>query len=232
MTIRLRQLALVATDLAAAEAELTDHLGLQVGFRDPGVAEFGLVNFLLPVGEGFLEVVSPTQPGTTAGRLLDKRGGDGGYMVILQCDDLTHRRDHLAALGVRVVWKLDLDDIAGTHLHPRDVGGAILSIDQAQPWSSWRWAGPDWTSHVSTGTVTGLAGVVIGADDPEAMAARWGEVLEIAPTGTELALDDGIIGFAPAGPRGEGVDGIVLHASDRARAGEVLHLVGTEVRLA
>jgi hypothetical protein len=231
VTIRLRQLALVATDLAAAEAELTGQLDLQVGFRDPGVAEFGLVNFLLPVGEGFLEVVSPTQPGTTAGRLLDKRGGDGGYMVILQCDDLAHRRDHLEALGVRIVWKLDLDDIAGTHLHPRDVGGAILSIDQAQPWSSWRWAGPDWASHVSTGTVTGLAGVVIGADDPEAMAARWAEVLDRLATGSEVPLDEGTIWFVPAGPRGEGVDGIVLHAADRARAGDVLRLVGTDVQL-
>jgi hypothetical protein len=55
-------------------------LGTEVVFVDPGVAEFGLKNFLISIGGDIIEVVAPVQPGTTAGRLLDKRG-DGGYMV-------------------------------------------------------------------------------------------------------------------------------------------------------
>jgi hypothetical protein len=80
---RLRQVALVARELDPVVAALERTLGLAVAFRDPGVAEFGLRNALFPVGDQFLEVVSPTQPGTTAGRLLERRGGDGGYMVIV-----------------------------------------------------------------------------------------------------------------------------------------------------
>ena len=30
-------------------------LGISIGYRDPGVAVFGLVNAVLPVGQGFLE---------------------------------------------------------------------------------------------------------------------------------------------------------------------------------
>ena len=82
----IRQIAFVARDLEPVEAHLTAVLGVDVCFRDPGVGEFGLHNALWPIGHRFLEVVSPTQAGTSAGRFLDRRGGDGGYMVITQAD--------------------------------------------------------------------------------------------------------------------------------------------------
>jgi hypothetical protein len=88
MTIRLRQVALVARDLEPTVDSLSKTLGVDVCYRDPGVAEFGLVNALLRSASAFLEVVSPQQEGTTAGRLLDKHGGDYGYMVIMQLSDL------------------------------------------------------------------------------------------------------------------------------------------------
>src|ERR1700727_3727281 len=90
--MRLRQIALVATDLAAARADISAVLGLDYAYDDPGVGKFGLRNAVFPIGDTFLEVVSPKEPGTTAGRLLEKRGGDGGYMVILQVEDLVQAR--------------------------------------------------------------------------------------------------------------------------------------------
>ena len=35
---------------------------------------------------------------------------------------------------MRVVWQIDLPDISGTHLHPADIGGAIVSIDRSEPY--------------------------------------------------------------------------------------------------
>src|SRR5258705_9635637 len=84
--MRLRQIALVAGDLEKTVDDLCAVLGLEVCYRDPGVAEFGLRNALMPIATSFLEVVSPQQPGTTAGRLLEKRRGDGGYMVVVRTD--------------------------------------------------------------------------------------------------------------------------------------------------
>ena len=43
------------------------------------------------------------------------------------------------------MWRVDLPDIASRHLHPRDVGGALVSIDQPVPAGAWRWGGP-WTA--------------------------------------------------------------------------------------
>jgi hypothetical protein len=66
--MRLRQFVFVAEDLKAAVVDIGATLGLPVCFNDPNVGRFGLQNALLPIG------------------------GDGGYMIILQCDAFSPRR--------------------------------------------------------------------------------------------------------------------------------------------
>jgi Glyoxalase-like domain len=217
--IRLRQVALVARDLDPVVDELCRLLGVSVCFRDPGVAEFGLHNALVTVGDQFLEVVAPTQDGTTAGRLLDKRDGDGGYMAIFEVDDLDDRLALLQQAGVRVVWGIDLPDIRARHLHPRDIGGALVSIDEPVPAGSWRWAGP-WRAHDEAAVATGIAGVTIAAHDPDAMHARW----------AQLRLDHSVR-FVRAGRRGEGIDEVDLVATDRSRPGDSFEAGGVTFRL-
>lgn len=218
--IRLRQVALVARQLDTAVDELCNALGLTVCYRDPGVGAFGLHNALMCIGDQFLEVVSPVTEGTTAGRLLDKRGGDGGYMAIYEVDDLDRREAAVAAADIRVVWSGDLPNIRGRHLHPADVGGAIVSIDQPVPNGAWHWGGPHWVAHRDNSVVTGIAGVVVGATDPAAMRQRW-----------RAADVEHAVTFQPAGPRGEGIDELEVVAADRRRAGEHMRLCGVTVRL-
>jgi len=224
VTTRVRQVALVARALDPVVADCSAVLGIEVAFRDPDIATFGLRNAVMPVGDTFLEVVSPVAENTTAGRFLERRGGDGGYMVIVQIDDLAAARRRVAELGVRIVFEVTFDDIATVHLHPRDVGGAILSLDVARPPESWRWAGPTWHAAVRSDVSAALAGVDIEGDDPAAMAARWSAVIgRKATTGAggalELALDDGMIRFAPTRDgRGEGVSALEVRMNDRSRA--------------
>lgn len=217
--IRLRQVAMIAPDLDPVVEELQTAFGLQVCFHDPGVAEFGLRNALLLVGDQFIEVLSPIRPGTTVQRLLDKRGGAGGYMAIFEVDDLDARLDHLAANDVRVVWAGDLPDIRGRHLHPADVGGTLVSIDQPVPNGSWRWGGPDWQTRsdelLAGAAASAIDSVVVSAVDPVAMQSRW----------EQLGLDRDVT-FAPAGPRGDGLDAVSLVAADRSRAGERFDIGG------
>ena len=70
MSIQLRQICLVAEQLAPVVDDLTAILGINSCYVDPGVAKFGLENNLMPVGRNFLEVVAPTQDNTAAGRYL------------------------------------------------------------------------------------------------------------------------------------------------------------------
>jgi hypothetical protein len=228
--MRLRQVALVARDLEGAADALCSVLGLTVSYRDPGVSTWGLDNVVMPLGGNFLEVVSPHQPGTSAGRYLDRRGGDGGYMVILQTADAVAERARVTALGVRAVWETDRPTYRATHFHPSDVGGVLLSIDSVEPGADWTapmcaWppAGPQWPAAVSTSVVRDLVGVEIQSEKPESMAELWSRILarptRRLPGGAcQIDLVGGAIRFVPtADDRGPGVRGIDLHVADRAR---------------
>jgi hypothetical protein len=111
-------------------------------------------------------------------------------MAIFQVADLEAARARVADLGIRVVWQADLPDIAGTHLHPRDVPGAIVSLDWADPPGSWRWAGPAWTGGAPD-TVGGVTAITLGAADPVALASRWADVLgpDAQRDGTTVRID-------------------------------------------
>jgi catechol 2,3-dioxygenase-like lactoylglutathione lyase family enzyme len=247
--MRLRQVALVGADLARSRADIEAVLGLGRPYADPGVRKYGLDNAVWPVGDTFLEVVSPTEPGTTAGRLMEKRGGDGGYMAIFQTEDLDAARARATAAGVRVVDQVDRPNVAMTHLHPRDIGGAIVSIDRMVPTEHWEWGGPQWRDNVRTEVSHEIVGAELQGDDPAAMARRWGEVLgcpvERAGDGWRIPLEGGELRFVrPADGRGEGLGAFDVKVADaemvraRARArgcvdadGEIM-LCGTRVRLA
>jgi len=107
--------------------------------------------------------------------------------------------------------------IRGLHLHPRDVGGAILSVDETDDWTDWPWAGPDWREHRWSGSASGIVAVEIQADDPAAMAGRWGEVLGRPVEETVVALDGGEVRFLPVlDDRGEGLAGMEVRAHRHA----------------
>src|SRR5207302_8719944 len=170
------------------------------------------------------------------GRELQRRGGDGGYMVLLQVDDLDGERERIDRLGVRIVWEGSGQGIRGMHLHPADVGGAIVSMDVAHPTQSWGWAGPDWQRHAHTDVVRHIAAVEVQADDPRALALRWSAVLGRPTSGDGDAwvidLDGGAVRVVRVRDgRGEGIGGIDLVAGDHGRVGERMLLGGLRVWL-
>jgi hypothetical protein len=174
--LRLRQVVVAARDLEATVQRIGEALELRVCFRDPSVAEFGLHNAVLTFGDQFIEVVSPIRDGTAAGRLLDRRDAAvTAYMVMFEVDDLDARMAALAAGGVRTVWSGDHAMIRGRHLHPGDLGGAIVSLDETHPLGSWYWAGLDWQQNVDNAVATAIAGYTIAVDDPASVTARWSQ---------------------------------------------------------
>ncbi len=226
--LRMRQICLVAGDLELIEGQLREVFGLEVCHRDPGVGRFGLHNFLMPVGNAFLEVVSPLEPGlgTAGGRYLERRGGDGGYMVIMQCADMAARRAHTAALGIRLITDGGNEQTDGIQLHPKDLPGAIAelrwNVGAERLDGPWNPAGEDWWPAKREQVITAMTAAELQSDDPAGMAARWSAVLE-RPLGADgdgqptLALDDATLRFVEASDgRGDGLGGLDVSVVDRA----------------
>jgi hypothetical protein len=206
MTLCIRQIVLAARDLNTTVAQLQSVLGVPVCYHDPEVGKFGLENALMTIGHKpgvqFLEVVSPVKDNTAAGRHLD-RHGDSGYMLILQTDDLARDRARVDKLGVRIVWEAKHPDVSAMHLHPKDIGAAIVSIDQPIPPESWRWAGPDWQRHVNKTGAQQVISTTIASQDPVAMAQRYATVLGTsapvaAVSARHIDIQEGALNFVAA----------------------------------
>jgi hypothetical protein len=195
-TLRIRQAVLVAHDRDAVVKALRAELPLRDPFHDPEVGQFGVHNAVMALGDTFVEVISPVEEGTAAGRHLKRIGGDGGYMVMFQVDDIAAARARIKQLGIRVVYELDRDDDTDIHLHPADVPGAIVAIDRMKHPGSWRWAGPEWiaTAPAETGPVR-VTGATLTACEPAKLASRWAAVLGAEADGDRIALDNGELRF-------------------------------------
>ncbi|RAQ99458.1 hypothetical protein DDE82_008233 [Stemphylium lycopersici] len=213
---RLRQIALVANDLESAKRLLTHVLGTQVVFEDPAVGQWGLNNFLVPIGGDFIEVVSPTKPGTTAGRLLEKRG-DGGYMVIMQTEDARKRREHIQANDLaKVVFEHEDEDSVCIQYHPKGIkGGMMPELDSHVPgpnnptpvrarFSPWHACGPDverYTRAMEQTAHLTLESCVLrlqpGDLGHEAAARAWEETFGVVRSRDLLAFTNARLGFIP-----------------------------------
>jgi hypothetical protein len=174
--MKLRQVAIAAETLNPTRAQLFSLLGITADYADPGVAEFGLENSVMSIGNSFLEIVAPTQDNTSAGRLLAKRQDTCGYMVLMQVDDFAKTAQHLSQQNVRSIWQIERPEVSACHVHPKDIGGAIVSFDEMRPAVDWLWAGPDWRAQRAT-DVTRLLGCELQHPEPEDLANRWGEVM-------------------------------------------------------
>jgi Glyoxalase-like domain len=241
---RLRQAVVAAWDLVAAASALRTELGLDEGFHDPGVGEFGLTNEVLPIGNTFFEVVSPlvAGPSTAAGRFLARTADRGGYMAIFQVADATAARARIEALGLRIVWKGALHGIVGTHIHPADIGGAIVSIDAIEDGhlDAWPWAGPNWEARQNVAVASSICGLELAARDPQAMAETWGAVLDLpVAAGASGVTAQPVIALADGGTlqfrlctegEPEGIVAMHFATADASRIGTSFPIANCEMR--
>src|SRR3546814_10816101 len=65
----------------------------------------------------------------SAARYLKRRGGDAGYMVIMQAPDALTHRARMAKLGIRKIAEHQDKKYTFTHFHPGNFNGVVTSID-------------------------------------------------------------------------------------------------------
>ena len=226
--IQLRQICLVAAQLEPVIENLTAILGINVCYVDDGVAAFGLQNSLMPIGRNFLEVVGPIQDATAAGRYLERRGGDGGYMVITQADS---RETQLAARqraldsGVRIAHEIERGDWHLTQLHPGDLEVAFLELesDQHNDFDGY-WmpvGGLGWEDKVKQDVTVDIVGVELQADDPASLADKWAHIVcsecTVEAERILVPLNNVTLRFVELrDDRGPGLSGLHIRVVDRA----------------
>ena len=228
MTIQLRQICLVARELEPVIEDLTAILGINRCYVDPGVGVFGLENTLMPLGRNFLEVVAPVQDNTAAGRYLDRRNGDGGYMVITQIDTFENQqtiRQRALDNGVRVAHESQRDGWNLCQLHPGDLKAAFLELEyDAHEDFNGHWkpvGGSGWEDKVKQDVTVDFIGVELQGSDPVELAELWGTVAgcPIHRDGAELSmmLNNVKVRFVEAQDgRGPGLGGLDINVKDRS----------------
>ncbi len=228
MTIQLRQICFVARDLDTTIDNLESIFGIHRCFVDEGVGKWGLVNTLLPIGRNFLEVVVPVAENTSAGRYLDRRQGDGGYMVICQADSKDNQqavRQRALEHGVRIAFEAERETWNICQLHPGDMRAAYFEIDwddHSDLTGHWEPAGGvQWEAKVDQSITVDYVAVELQDPDPAGLAELWGKVAALPVTRDgetwHIALNNVDIRFIEATDgRGPGLGGLDLKVADRA----------------
>jgi len=224
MSIQLRQIALVAEFLKPMIEDLSYTLGVNPCFIDDGVGIWGLENSLLAIGHNFLEVVAPIETNTAAGRYLERRRGNGGYMVICQAGSHAEQlevKERALAAGVRIAWERENDHYHLMQLHPRDMTASFLEVDWDEHDDfdgNWEPAGGlAWKEKVDRSSIVDMVGVELQGAQPEALAQRWAQVLG-RPMRDDLTvvINNATLRFVEATDgRGPGLSGVDLIVADK-----------------
>lgn len=121
---------IVVADLDAASAQY-EALGFTNAHRF-AVESQGIEAITFPCGDGFVELIAPTDPEGAIARFMDKRGA-GVHHVAYRVDDIEEVLADLASRGVRLI---DETPRSGAHgwqvafIHPEAACGVLTELVQ------------------------------------------------------------------------------------------------------
>jgi methylmalonyl-CoA/ethylmalonyl-CoA epimerase len=131
---RLHHVGIAVNDLEKAVDAYRIALGLSPAQRQDFPA-LGVRSAFYPLGEAFLEVMTPLSPEGPVARFLEERG-EGMYLIALQVDDLEEALAELQAKGASVPETTEGG--VGTRMafvSPRSANGVLIElVEGGSPW--------------------------------------------------------------------------------------------------
>lgn len=200
MLEKLRQAAFMVNDLKDAEDLYRRTLGME-SCRSEELTDFGLVNSVLPAGNGtFVELLQPTSPESAGVRFLARRG-EAPYLLIFETKEYTKLLGHLKGLDVRVTGESDRPQSRSAFIHPSATNGVFIEIvevkDTSNPWPT---AGPDWQTAQTEPLTSQLKQTAILVKDLDQATQRWAELFGIESTKRfQISFTDLEIAVLPLG---------------------------------
>lgn len=126
--------AIVVRDLKASEDTYASLFGaVEVGREE--LPEQGVVAAMIEVGDGLMELISPTRDDSGVARFLDKRG-EGVHHVAYRVNDIGAELEKLRQVGARLVDEAPRRGFANrlvAFVHPESAHGVLVELVQILP---------------------------------------------------------------------------------------------------
>ena len=127
--IKIDHIAVVVPDLDEALRFWVEALGISLKGKR-AVPEEGVNVAFLPVGEGSIELVEPTDEESGVARYMEKRG-PGIHHICLEVADIEATMEHLRAHDIQLINEKARVGEGGkkyVFIHPKSSGGVLLEL--------------------------------------------------------------------------------------------------------
>ncbi|MFA7407749.1 MAG: methylmalonyl-CoA epimerase [Anaerolineaceae bacterium] len=125
---KINHVAIVVRDIEESLMFWRDQLGLKLDHVEDVPSQASMVAFI-PVGEGEIELVQPTDMDTGLGKYLEKRG-EGMHHLCIEVDDIDGMLADLKAKGVQLIDEVarDLPGRRMAFIHPKAANGVLVEL--------------------------------------------------------------------------------------------------------
>ncbi|HSC70939.1 MAG TPA: methylmalonyl-CoA epimerase, partial [Candidatus Methylomirabilis sp.] len=132
MITRIHHVAIAVRSIETALQFYQTGLGLAVGQRAE-VVDQGVQAVLLPLEEGEIELLEPTDPAGGVARFLERRG-EGAHHLCLETPDVSAALAQAKAAGLPLIDQTPRPGLAGLigFLHPKACHGLLVELAQPQ----------------------------------------------------------------------------------------------------
>jgi methylmalonyl-CoA/ethylmalonyl-CoA epimerase len=131
---RLNHVAIVVPDLAAARALYRDTLGAKVSEAQDFPAH-GVTVVFVELPNTKIELMHPLGADSPVAGFLARNPSGGVHHICMEVDDIMDARDRLKKRKVRILGdgepKIGAHDKPVLFLHPKDLCGTLIEIEQA-----------------------------------------------------------------------------------------------------
>jgi len=228
---RVRHYVLATHDMAFVCEQIYEVLGLPAPPKKdgPGPTEaFGFYSTMMRVGTTMLEIVQPMKADHHLSRWLDERGGDGGYMVVMQTFDADKLKARAAAANLTLTRDMMFK---GQHMLQFDYRhfGTHFELYKYTPEEDW-WGDPRGRGYSDARVVSDIVGGEVAVESPQAIAAEAASLFLGQRDGDLVRFGDRAIRFVPAKGQWRGLVALDLKAREQQRVGDWARICGVQFR--
>lgn len=125
---KINHVAIVVENIEDSLVFWRDQLGLDLDHVEDVPSQSSKVAFI-PVGEGEIELVQPTDLETGLGKYLEKRG-EGMHHLCIEVEDIDGMLADLKSKGVRLIDEVarDLPGRRMAFIHPKAANGVLVEL--------------------------------------------------------------------------------------------------------